>query len=137
MLKWFRALMPKEDAFFGLFERHSQTLVAGAEALRDLLKGGESVPRYCEVIAKREHEADDITREVLSRRSPPRDAEIYSGTPAFLSPSTKVSQWANGLSVRRTKPSRICGAPSRFRTARNSWASLMRPRWPQQLMSWL
>jgi uncharacterized protein len=67
MLKWFRALMPKEDAFFDLFERHSHTLVAGAEALRELLKGGESVPRYCEVIVAREHEADDITRDVLKR----------------------------------------------------------------------
>ena len=34
MLGWFRALMPKEDRFFDLFESHSQTLVGGAEALR-------------------------------------------------------------------------------------------------------
>ncbi|ACL63012.1 DUF47 domain-containing protein [Methylobacterium nodulans] len=65
MLGWFRALMPKEDRFFDLFERHARTLVAGAEALQELLKGGEAVPRYCQIIAEREHEADDISREVL------------------------------------------------------------------------
>ncbi|ACA20251.1 protein of unknown function DUF47 [Methylobacterium sp. 4-46] len=71
MLGWFRALMPKEDRFFDLFERHADTLVAAAEALQDLLKGGEDVPRYCRIIAEREHEADDISREVLQavRRS--------------------------------------------------------------------
>jgi uncharacterized protein len=67
MLKWFRALMPKEDAFFDLFARHSQTLIAGAEALRGLLEGGDSVARYCKLIVDREHEADDITREVLKK----------------------------------------------------------------------
>ena len=40
MLKWFRAIMPKEDRFFDLFEQHSQTLVAGAQSLRSALDGG-------------------------------------------------------------------------------------------------
>ena len=31
MLDWFRALMPKEDRFFGLFDRHARTLVEGQE----------------------------------------------------------------------------------------------------------
>ncbi|MFE1598971.1 DUF47 domain-containing protein [Methylobacterium sp. ID0610] len=65
MLNWFRALMPREDRFFDLFERHSHTLVAGAEALQELLKGGEAVPHYCQIIAEREHDADEISREVL------------------------------------------------------------------------
>ncbi|RVU11469.1 DUF47 domain-containing protein [Methylobacterium oryzihabitans] len=65
MLGWFRALMPREDRFFDLFEQHARTLVAGAEALEELLRGGDAVPRYCQVIADREHEADDISREVL------------------------------------------------------------------------
>ena len=65
MLGWFRALMPKEDRFFDLFERHSQTLVGGAEALRQLLQGGDAVPQHCRTIVDREHEADDIAREVL------------------------------------------------------------------------
>jgi predicted phosphate transport protein (TIGR00153 family) len=65
MLGWFRALMPREDRFFDLFARHSQTLIAGAEALQGVLQGGENVPRYCQVIVDREHEADAITAEVL------------------------------------------------------------------------
>jgi uncharacterized protein len=71
MLGWFRALMPREDRFFDLFERHARTLVAGAEALEELLKGGEDVPRCCRIIAEREQEADEIAREVLEavRRS--------------------------------------------------------------------
>jgi uncharacterized protein len=65
MLAWYRALMPKEDRFFELFDRQSRTLVAGAEALRQLLEGGETVARYCREIVDHEHEADEITREVL------------------------------------------------------------------------
>ncbi|MDX7952491.1 DUF47 domain-containing protein [Lichenihabitans sp. Uapishka_5] len=65
MLGWFRALMPKEDRFFGLFERHAQTLVDGAEALDRLLSGRDSVPAACRDIALHETRADDITRETL------------------------------------------------------------------------
>ena len=65
MLAWFQALMPKEERFVELFVRHSHTLVAGAEALRKLLEGGETVPHYCREIVAREHDADEITREVL------------------------------------------------------------------------
>jgi predicted phosphate transport protein (TIGR00153 family) len=66
MLGWFRALMPKEERFFDLFTRHAQVTLAGAEALRDLLRGGDNVPQYCCEITKRENEADEITREVLT-----------------------------------------------------------------------
>jgi hypothetical protein len=34
MLGWFQALMPKEERFFTLFEKHATIVVAGAEALR-------------------------------------------------------------------------------------------------------
>jgi hypothetical protein len=47
MLAWFQALMPKEERFLALFVQHSHTLVAGAQALRKLLEGGETVPHYC------------------------------------------------------------------------------------------
>jgi uncharacterized protein len=65
MLAWFQALMPKEDRFFGLFEDHSGTLLAGAKALQHLLEGGDSVPRCCREIVSLEAEADRIAREVL------------------------------------------------------------------------
>jgi predicted phosphate transport protein (TIGR00153 family) len=65
MLRWFQALMPKEERFFVLFDRHALTLVAGAQALRDLLRGGEAVAEGCRRIVEQEQAADDITREVL------------------------------------------------------------------------
>src|ERR1700687_4179071 len=66
MLGWIRALMPKEERFFDLFARHAQVTLAGAEALRGLLKGGDDVLQCCREITKRENEADEITREVLT-----------------------------------------------------------------------
>jgi uncharacterized protein len=65
MLGWFQALMPKEGRFFHLFERHATIVVAGAEASRGLLRGGESIESYCKQIFELEAQADDITREVL------------------------------------------------------------------------
>jgi len=65
MLGWFQALMPREGRFFALFEKHAALVVAGAEALRGLLQGGDTVETYCQQIFQREAEADDVTREVL------------------------------------------------------------------------
>jgi uncharacterized protein len=66
MLGWFRALMPKEERFFDLFEKHATIVVAGAEALRGLLQGGDTIERYCRQIFQHETEADDVTREVMT-----------------------------------------------------------------------
>ena len=65
MLGWFRALMPREERFFDLFEQHARTVVAGADALHSMLQGGSTVAEYAEQVMKRENEADDITRDVL------------------------------------------------------------------------
>ena len=65
MLRWFRALLPKEERFFELFARHSRTVVASAEALRIMLEGGESISRHSQEIMAREHEGDNIARKVL------------------------------------------------------------------------
>ena len=67
MLGWFNALMPREDRYFELFERHAQVIVAGAEALRGLLQGGDRIEAYCQQILDRENEADEITRQVLTQ----------------------------------------------------------------------
>ena len=66
MLGWFKAIMPKEERFFALFVRHATIVVAGAEALRGVLKGGKETGHYCKVISERETEADEVTREVLT-----------------------------------------------------------------------
>lgn len=65
MLRWFQALMPKEEKFFSLFDSHARTLLAGAHALQALLQGGEAVPEGCRRIFEHEEAADAITREVL------------------------------------------------------------------------
>jgi predicted phosphate transport protein (TIGR00153 family) len=65
MLRWFQALLPKEEGFFDMFEAHAKTLVAGAASLRELLNGGEQVPIHCAAVAKYENDADDIARQVL------------------------------------------------------------------------
>jgi predicted phosphate transport protein (TIGR00153 family) len=71
MLGWFRAIMPKEDKFFTLFEKHSDILVRAAGELDRLLAGGASIPEACQAIVDLEHQADDVTRDVMQavRRS--------------------------------------------------------------------
>jgi predicted phosphate transport protein (TIGR00153 family) len=65
MLRWFHALMPKEERFFELFARHSQAVLAGAQALRAMMEGGEAVKANCQKVMDREHDADEVTRDVL------------------------------------------------------------------------
>ena len=65
MLRWFHALMPKEERFFELFASHSKVVVAGADALRSMLEGGDAIPQYYQIVMDREQDADNITRDVL------------------------------------------------------------------------
>ena len=65
MLRWFHALMPKEERFFDLFAEHSRAVVAGAEALRAMLDGGDSIATNFQLVMDREQDADNVTREVL------------------------------------------------------------------------
>jgi uncharacterized protein Yka (UPF0111/DUF47 family) len=64
VLKWFHALLPKEDRFFGLFNRHADVVLLGAKALRELLNGGAGVADACQRIMLHENEADAFAREV-------------------------------------------------------------------------
>src|SRR5471032_3031161 len=65
MLRWFHALMPKEERFFELFAQHSRAVLAGAEALRKMLDGGDAVEPNYKIVMDREQDADNVTREVL------------------------------------------------------------------------
>ena len=65
MFRWFQALMPREDRFFELYSRHAETLVLGAEAVRELLNGGPGVAEAARKVIGYETEADAIAREVL------------------------------------------------------------------------
>jgi predicted phosphate transport protein (TIGR00153 family) len=65
MFHWFQTLMPKQGNFFELFEAHAATLCAGGNALVRLLQGGEGMADHIREIEEREHDADNIIREVL------------------------------------------------------------------------
>jgi uncharacterized protein len=65
MLRWFQALLPRDDRFFELFVAHSHAIVAGAQGLRALLEGGDVVPKYYRVVMDREQDADNTTRDIL------------------------------------------------------------------------
>ncbi|MEQ1865801.1 MAG: DUF47 domain-containing protein [Micropepsaceae bacterium] len=71
MLGWFYKIMPHEERFFDMFDRHVQCLIGGSQALRQMLDGGPRVPEFCAKIAEHEHQADLITAEVFQaiRRS--------------------------------------------------------------------
>jgi predicted phosphate transport protein (TIGR00153 family) len=66
MFAWFQRLLPRTGDFFGLFEAHAATLVAAAEAMSRLIDGTAPARDQFAEIERREHEADDITRQVLT-----------------------------------------------------------------------
>ena len=65
MFAWFQRLLPAQGNFFELFEAHAVTLVTGSDALARLVQGGSGMADHITEIVEREHEADNITREVL------------------------------------------------------------------------
>ena len=66
MFGWFQRLLPRKGDFFGMFEAHAATLVAAADALRQLANDAVSTAELLQRIRDREHEADDIIRQVLT-----------------------------------------------------------------------
>ncbi len=66
MFAWFQRLLPRTGDFFGMFEAHAATLVAAAEAMNKLADGGTPHKEHIAEIERREHEADDIIRQVLT-----------------------------------------------------------------------
>ena len=64
-MRFFQALLPREEKFFPLLNAHARTIVQGAQALRDLLQGGEGIQEACARVVTHENAADDIARAVL------------------------------------------------------------------------
>ena len=65
MFNWFQRLLPRASDFFGMFEAHSATLTAAATALNTLVDGRAPPHDQIDEIDRREHEADEIIRQVL------------------------------------------------------------------------
>ena len=63
MFAWFQRLLPRTGNFFDMFEAHAGTVVAGADALARLLQDGSG--EHIREVIEREHDADEIIREVL------------------------------------------------------------------------
>src|SRR5690349_2158764 len=65
MFAWFQRLLPRKGDFFGMFEAHASTLVEAARALRQLTDGA-STADVLKLIRDREHDADEVIRQVLT-----------------------------------------------------------------------
>lgn len=63
-----RWLLPKDDAFFVLFERSAATMVSAAEGLCSLFAGEITAERF-QPLDDYEHQGDAITHEVINRLS--------------------------------------------------------------------
>ena len=63
MFAWFQRLLPRTGNFFEMFEAHAMTVVAGADAIARLLQDGSR--EHIREVIEREHDADEIIREVL------------------------------------------------------------------------
>jgi uncharacterized protein Yka (UPF0111/DUF47 family) len=65
MFSWFQRLLPRKGDFFGMFEAHAATLVKASDALKQLAHDGASTGEILQVIRDREHDADEVIRQVL------------------------------------------------------------------------
>jgi uncharacterized protein len=64
MLRWF---LPREEDFFGLFERHAALTVEGAKEMRRLVQGDQNIRALAARIKEIEHETDVITHTCVER----------------------------------------------------------------------
>lgn len=64
MLRW---LLPREEDFFGLFERHAALTVEGAREMQRLVQGGQNVRALSARIKEIEHETDVITHACVAK----------------------------------------------------------------------
>ena len=64
MLRW---LLPREEEFFGLFERHAALTVEGAKEMQRLVHGEQNIRTRAARIKEIEHETDVITHTCVER----------------------------------------------------------------------
>ena len=65
MFAWFQRVLPRTSDFFGMFEAHAATMVGASQALTKLVDGGTPKKEHIAEIDRKEHEADEIIRDVL------------------------------------------------------------------------
>ena len=71
MFQLIKAILPREDRFFDLFEAHAEKAREAAASLRSILDGGPTIADSYARLARHEEEADQISYEVMQsiRRS--------------------------------------------------------------------
>lgn len=71
MFKLIKAIMPRSDNFFDLFELQAKKAQEAAKLLREILEGGPQTAELCTRLSSKEEEADRVSDEVLQsiRRS--------------------------------------------------------------------
>ena len=71
MFKLIKAIMPRSDNFFDLFEAQAKKAQEAAQTLRAILDGGADTADKCTRLSTQEEEADQISYEVMQsiRRS--------------------------------------------------------------------
>jgi hypothetical protein len=62
-----RRFLPRDEDFFGLFERHAALTVEGAREMQRLVQGGQNVRVLAVRIKEIEHETDVITHACVER----------------------------------------------------------------------
>jgi len=60
-------IIPREEAFFAMFEQAAQNAMDGAEVLKDLLDTFENVKEKARQIEEIEHKGDTLTHEIIRK----------------------------------------------------------------------
>lgn len=65
MFRFIKAILPRSDNFFDLFEAQAKKAQEAAQTLRAILDGGEGTPDRCSLLSRQEEEADQISYDVM------------------------------------------------------------------------
>lgn len=65
MFKLIKAILPRSDNFFDLFEAQARKAQEAAQTLREILDGGEGLADRCSLLSRQEEEADQVGFDVM------------------------------------------------------------------------
>jgi len=65
MFKLIKAILPRSDNFFDLFEAQARKAQEASQTLRAILDGGEGLADRCSLLSRQEEEADQIGFDVM------------------------------------------------------------------------
>jgi len=89
MMGWFQRIMPREERFFDMFDRHAQCSIDGSKALRVVLDGGAGVKEACAKVAAHEHDLQSAQKHGLRTAYVHRPLEHGLGKAAAIPPKER------------------------------------------------